>query len=196
MKGSIKGLKKESGYTLLELVIIMAVISILAAIAFPSYTKYIDNAKKAKAAATLAELGGAITVLGTDTLYWPGGERASITSDESDGKRYSDLLANDMGIFNDDGFFSTSYTWRGPYLKNNFLNKAGTRFIDPWERDYFMDYKYKKDGKKLVVVGSEGPDETTKDDNIIFVLMDEGKKKKKKDDDDDDDDDDGDGDDD
>ncbi|WP_439844578.1 type IV pilin protein, partial [Aeromonas veronii] len=45
----------ERGFTLIELMIVVAVVAILAAIAYPSYNNYMAAAKRAEAKAVLLE---------------------------------------------------------------------------------------------------------------------------------------------
>ena len=47
---------KQTGFTLLELMIVVAIIAIISAIAFPSYQEHVRKAKRADAAASLMEL--------------------------------------------------------------------------------------------------------------------------------------------
>lgn len=49
-------MKKTQGFTLIELMIVVAVIGILAAIAYPSYQEHVNKSKRADAQASLMEL--------------------------------------------------------------------------------------------------------------------------------------------
>lgn len=49
------GKRRESGFTLIELMVVVAIIAILAAIAFPIYSRYIIKTKRVAAEACLSE---------------------------------------------------------------------------------------------------------------------------------------------
>ena len=50
----------QRGFTLIELMIVVVVVSILAAIAYPSYTRYVENTRQAEAQGAMMELAGAL----------------------------------------------------------------------------------------------------------------------------------------
>ncbi|MFT3756871.1 MAG: type IV pilin protein [Pseudoxanthomonas sp.] len=52
------GLRRARGFTLIELMIVVAIIAILAAIAYPSYTEYVRRSYRAQAKADLVEYAG------------------------------------------------------------------------------------------------------------------------------------------
>jgi type IV pilus assembly protein PilE len=48
--------RRDNGFTLIEMMIVVAIISILAAVAYPSYQQYVEGTRRALAQADLLEL--------------------------------------------------------------------------------------------------------------------------------------------
>lgn len=65
MKEVLRKKQNQKGFTLAELLIVVAIIAILAAIAFPMFSSQLD---KAKAGADLANLRSAISIASTELL--------------------------------------------------------------------------------------------------------------------------------
>lgn len=53
-------MRKQAGFTLLELMIVVAVVAILASIAIPAYNDYVKRAKRAQAQGALLEFASAM----------------------------------------------------------------------------------------------------------------------------------------
>lgn len=149
----------NSGFTLLELIVNLAVIGILVAIAVPTYMTFRDQAKIAQAKSELRGIQLAIEQLAIDTNKWPGPTNMGETTN----KEVWDLNSDDAGLVVAGKKFTN---WKGPYMSS--IPK------DPWGSDYFFDGDYTISGTKYAVIGSFGPNKccqnTVDSDNIIVKL--------------------------
>jgi prepilin-type N-terminal cleavage/methylation domain-containing protein len=84
-------MKKRKGFTLIELMIVIAIIIILAAIAIPNYLRMTDRARRSRVAGDFASLATAIEAYSVD---W--GHYAKITTANAFGKGIDGIAANGM----------------------------------------------------------------------------------------------------
>ncbi|BAO43531.1 pilin [Thiolapillus brandeum] len=69
-------MKKQQGFTLIELMIVVAIVGILAAIAIPAYKDYTVRAKVSECAATLSACKASVTEFYNSKTHFP----ANVTS--------------------------------------------------------------------------------------------------------------------
>ncbi len=153
----------SKGFTLIELIMVVAVIGILAVIAIPQFSSYIEKAKIAQAQAQLTTIRKAIEVLVIDTGQWPGHQTVG-KSNSGGSNEIWNLNAAAAGLITNDGNFPN---WKGPYL--NSVPR------DPWGSNYFFDTDYIIGGKTRIAVGSFGPNKlgpNVYDSDNILIYMD------------------------
>ena len=127
----------EDGFTLVELLVVLAIIGLIAAIATPQVLRYLGSAKVDTTKAQIKNFQSAIELFYIDTGHYP-------TSEEG-------LAALQTAP-------PTETKWNGPYLK-----QSGA-FTDPWGTAY--QYKSPADAKPFQIVsfgrdgkpGGEGQD--------------------------------------
>ena len=89
---------KQQGFTLIELMIVVAVIGVLSAIAIPQYQKYVAKAEVASVLTTMTGVKTNVEAFVVENGEFPGGV---------DGRRPSDLGAPDnmpLGVFTFEDF--------------------------------------------------------------------------------------------
>lgn len=141
--------RNEKGFTLIEVVVVVAVIAILAAVLTPYITKYIDDSKVAKARNEVQVIAAAVTNAYKDLGRWPNRQNAGANY----GGLYTGAAAPTAALFGtatgwaapaqfnalDTHLVTNGHTypttgdtrWAGPY--------AATLPVDPWGRPYVIN---------------------------------------------------------
>lgn len=101
--------RSEDGYTLMELLVVLAILGMLTAIATPFISRYLEGAKVRTARTELTNISASLDLFKFDVGRYP-------TTQEG----LTILIAPSSGVEN----------WNGPYVK-----KSGG-FSDPWGHSY------------------------------------------------------------
>jgi len=102
-------IRSEEGYSLVELLVVMAIIVLLGTIAVPQLLKYLDGAKQDTSRAQIESLTATLDLFKLDIGRYP-------TQEEG----LDALLAAPAGLAG----------WNGPYVKRKDM------LLDPWKRVY------------------------------------------------------------
>lgn len=105
--------RSEAGYTLMELLVVLAILGLLAAIATPMVLHYLDSAKVSTAKTEVSNLAAGLDLFKYDVGRYP-------TTEEG----LEALVSAPDGVEN----------WNGPYVKKT------TKLTDPWGHPY--NYRY------------------------------------------------------
>ncbi len=175
----MKMLHNKKGFTLIEIVVILAVIAVLSAVISPMIIGYIKDAKIRRAEADVKVIGAAIMAFSKDLREWPiwavgtatkpadddydvlsseaGDDAAAATGATYDTSTGLDSL-DDQLVTNDPSYSLTGKRkWMGPYLEN--ISE------DPWGNKYYVNVMYLQPsylspGSEMAVFAlSAGPNE-------------------------------------
>lgn len=127
----------EAGFTLLELLVVLAILGLLAAIVAPQVLKYLGASRSQAAKVQIENIAAALDHFDLDVGRYP-------TSEEG----LQVLVKAPAGVAN----------WDGPYLQRP------SALIDPWQRPYLYQVPGKHDDDFDVWTnGSDGAPGGTKD---------------------------------
>ncbi len=71
---------KKQGFTLIELMIVVAVVALLAALSYPSYTSYVQKAERKKASAEMMGIAGRLERIKSHTFRYPSTAPTNLTT--------------------------------------------------------------------------------------------------------------------
>jgi len=157
--------RRAVGFTLIELIVTIAILTILAGVLVPAVGNYTDKSKKAKVAAELRILSDALTGYQTDCAAWPGNtDLVTVTT--------TNFAITGMPCMYTNAFGKTG--WDGPYLAKGVMTSgamnvsvagasgvAGSGLLDPWGNPYYCytfanNYSGTTGGIMLVSRGKNG----------------------------------------
>ena len=133
LRSPVSGLRSDVGFTLVELMLVVVIIGVLAAMVVPRLAGRTEQAKIARTRSDLAAIGVALDLYELDVGQYPN------ALDELVAREAPSQLSQE-----------TRTKWNGPYLKKGLPK-------DPWGRSY----EYKKESQHnqdydLSSLGSDG----------------------------------------
>jgi len=131
--------RARGGFTLVELLLVLLILGILAAIVVPKFTGRSEQARVAAAQTQIANFGVALDMFEADNGYYPKGKNG-----------LNDLLVQPRDATN----------WKGPYVKGEIP-------VDPWKNEYVYECpgKHNEKGYDLSSMGFDGRPGT--EDDIV-----------------------------
>ncbi len=127
-------MRKRTGYTLIELMLVVTIIGVLASLSVVRYRKMTDKAKAAEATLWCNRIAKAIEMLGSETGEWPGHTPAGYVCMWPNNE-ISDLENNPAaGLIRDDPR-KPFINWNGPYISKIPLDPWGSKYA--WDSDYW-----------------------------------------------------------
>jgi general secretion pathway protein G len=119
----------DGGYTLMELLVVLAILGFLAVIATPQVMQYLAGARVSTAKTEVANLSGALDLFKFDVGRYPSSEEGLAA-----------LLKAPPGVA----------AWNGPYVRRQ------TNLIDPWGKPFIYVFPGEHGEFDLLSYGADG----------------------------------------
>jgi len=120
---------RTSGVTILEILVVLTIIALIAAVVAPRLMGYLDRAKSETAALQIDQIGNAVQLFYIDVGRYP-----------SEAEGLSVLFSAPPG----------DSDWRGPYLPSN------DALTDPWGRPYLYSEPGESGALSIESLGRDG----------------------------------------
>lgn len=168
------------GFTLMELIVTIAILTVLAGVLVPSVGNYLDKGKKAQAAADMREVANVFNEYKLDTTAWP-------SNNKNKHSLATNIETGNYDLINFPCLFINEHEragWDGPYLNKGILDpdsevmtiaqkgsggQPGDGLVDAWGKPYKVytfrnGYKGTTGGIVLLCMGANNKVDTSASD--------------------------------
>ena len=130
-------LQKNKGFTLIEVMIVVAIVAILASVAYPAYTAHVDRSRRAEAMSALVEMSGMLerhftrrsayttTIIGVDE----GGNGLGLANNLSETSQYTLAVNSNAPAFSTYTITATPNNWVDNRCGSFTLTNTGVKEV-------------------------------------------------------------------